>query len=120
MIPKQCILWKKEKLTADDLSLDNFEVIKSLPSLSHISESLIKCKECGQLYIFEDNDFFADPFADDLPVYMTYVPVSMEELIDHLKVEKTLYSIFEINAPRIFYDIRVEGKTIGWNGKNNL
>lgn len=59
-------------------------------------------------------------FADDLPVYMTYVPVSIEELIDHLKVEKTLCSILEIEAPRIFYDIKTEGEKIGWNRKNNL
>jgi len=120
MIPKQCILWKKEKLTANDLSLNNFEVVKSLPGLPHIPEKLIKCKECGQLYIFEYNDFFANPFADDLPVYMTYVPVSIEELIDHLKVEKTLCSILEIEAPRIFYDIKTKGEKIGWNRKNNL
>lgn len=116
MIPKKCILWTKEKLTSDDLSENNFEFIKSLPGISNVSEKIKKCKECGQLYLFEYNDFFANPYSDDLPIYMTYVPVSEEEIVEHLKVEKSLGSI-QRHTPKLLHNIKTEGEEIKWIGK---
>lgn len=115
MIPTQCILWRKEKLTPLDLAPDNFEFVKRLPDIPNVSEQVKRCKECGQLYLFEYNDFFASPWSDDLPVYMTYVPVSEEELKVHKKVEKTLTSILENGYPKILHNIKVGGEEVKWN-----
>lgn len=115
MIPKQCILWKKKKLTPADVPAGMFEGVSSLPEIPHISERLLRCKECGQLYLFEYNDFFAN-YENDLPVYMTYVPVSEEELKEHLKVEKTMTSIFSATkGPKLLYDVKEEGENVRWS-----
>lgn len=115
MIPTQCILWKKEKLTPLDLAPNNFEFIERLPDIPNISEQVKRCKECGQLYLFEYNDFFASPWSDDLPIYMTYVPISEEELKKHYNVEKTLTSILETDSPSLLYNIKQGEEEIRWN-----
>lgn len=116
MIPKQCLLWKKEELTMDDIKMDNFELIKDLPEeIAHVSQSIRKCKECGQLYIVEFNDFFADWENNDLPTYWHLVPVSDKELKNFLKKKKTLNSILEIPGPRLTYRHTNEILEIEWN-----
>lgn len=115
MIPTQCALWKKEKLTPLDLAPENFEFIERLSDIPNVSEQVKRCKECGQLYLFEYNDFFANPWSDDLPIYMNYVPVSEEELKKHYKVKKTLTSILETGNPTILHNIKKEGEEVRWN-----
>lgn len=115
MIPTQCILWRKENLIPLDLSPDNFEFVKRLPDIPNVSEQVKRCKECGQLYLFEYNDLFVSPWSDDLPVYMTYVPISEEELKEHSKVKKTLTSIMETGNPAILHNIKQEGEEVIWN-----
>jgi hypothetical protein len=115
MIPTQCTLWKKEKLTLSDLAPDNFEFVERLPDISNVSEQVKRCKECGQLYLFEYNDFFASPWSDDLPIYMTYVPISEDELKEHYKVAKTLTSILETGNPSILHNIKQGEEEVRWN-----
>lgn len=111
MIPKQCILWTKEQLVPSDLSFDFVSEISDIPK---ISQQLRKCKECGQLYLYEYNDFFASPY-DDLPIYKTYIPVSIGELKEYFQQEKTLTSILEIKSPKLLHDIKADGETVKWN-----
>ena len=110
------MLWKKKELTPKDIAGENFESVKSLgdEELPHVGHAITKCKECGQLYLREYNDFFASPYADDLPVYITLVPVSEEELRVFLGMEKDLLSIYSTKSPTIRYDIKTEGEKIYW------
>lgn len=114
MIPIKCHLWKKEKLIENDLT-ESLVFLKKLPSIENVSESVMVCVDCRQLYIVEFNDFFASQI-DDYPVYLTYVPVSEAELVEHAKVKKTLGSIQEY-SPKLLFDIKKEGTRIRWIGK---
>ncbi len=46
---KQCYLWTKPVLEPSDLA--GFTIVKSYVEDSHNSTRLVRCEECGQLYI---------------------------------------------------------------------
>lgn len=47
--PTQCILWEHPDRVAGQFA-QAFEVVESYENSSHLSRSLYKCGECGQLY----------------------------------------------------------------------
>ncbi len=83
-IPTQCHLWQKENLTSYDLAIgDTFEVIKTYTDESHLIRSLVKCKQCGQLYFHEFYEEIDWENGKD-PQYTTYIPIEDIEAADEL------------------------------------
>jgi hypothetical protein len=52
MDPVNCVLWKKETLLAEDL-YDLFDEVHVFHQNVNSSKRLLRCKECGQLYLYE-------------------------------------------------------------------
>ena len=96
--PTQCFLWKKDKLTSEDLHYQNLEVVETFVDDDHFSRRLIKCQECGQLY-FKEFYETTDYIGGNDPQYVTLVPVDTKEDIEKLKAT----SMFELAKfyPRI-------------------
>lgn len=75
--PVKCHLWSIEDLTDGDL--DNaFDVVETFSKDSHFSRRLIKCKDCGQLYLREFYEEI-DWIDGEDPQYMTYIPVKSKK-----------------------------------------
>lgn len=107
--PTQCILWKKDTLTSDDLN-GAFDVLETFEEDSHSSCRLVKCTECGQLYIkffYEEVDWVN---GND-PQYVTYVPVKTKKEINMAKTTglsnatPTLHSDYPADAekPKVYW-----------------
>lgn len=81
--PKNCILWKDPTILA---SGDGNEFLKYLKEItvysdtSHFGESLMQCRECGQLY-FQQFYEHVDWLNGDDKIYSTYVPVPDEKIV---------------------------------------
>jgi len=100
-IPAQCHLWRKERVTSEDLNSRGFERVKVYEDDSHFSRDLRRCRECGQLYLFEFYETIDWEHGND-PQYLIYLPVDSVEEADALAGE-TLFSILS-HAPRLQSD----------------
>lgn len=79
--PDQCNLWNKNNLTTEDLE---FEIIQIYLDESHFSRSLVRCKECGQLYYSEFYEIIDWDDGDDNQ-FRTYIPIdSNPNIIENL------------------------------------
>lgn len=78
------------------------DLVERFDDTSHLMHSLIKCRECGQLYYYEYYDE-VDYEDGDEPVFLTYIPVDTDEEIERLKAmsRSELMSV----VPRLHYDI---------------
>lgn len=85
MIPKQCHLWQKEKITSDDF---DFETIEIIIESSHFDRLILRCKQCGQLYFYECVEFVDWAGGND-DSYEKYIPVE-EKDIPELKKKDSL------------------------------
>jgi hypothetical protein len=113
--PTGCVLWRQPEFVA--AAKDRFEAVEVFVDESHFSRTLVKCRECGQLYF---SQFYEEVDWDDGddPQYSTYVPVAAPEQIAALKQS----SIFEVwlYSPRLQYDFPKGAKapTVRWIGKD--
>lgn len=73
--PIQCQLWSMEKITGDDL---DFTHVQTYVDTSHFSRSLLRCKECGQLYYSEFYEIVDWENGND-DIYSTYIPIEYDE-----------------------------------------
>jgi hypothetical protein len=108
--PTQCVLWTHpERLTAKFGEV--LEHIESYEDSSHLTRSLYKCRECGQLYFHEWYEWVDWENGNDKQ-YSTLVPVQTPEEIVALKQTDivTLMTYF----PRLHLD----GGKPAWNGKD--
>jgi hypothetical protein len=79
--PTQCALWKTPQLINDQ---SFFQGLETFSEEDHWRLFLLKCRECGQLYIYnfyEEIDFSGG--EDTLEV--SYIPVETDEEIETLK-----------------------------------
>ncbi len=107
--PTQCVLWEHpERLPGKFAEL--FETIETYDDDSHLSRSLHKCRECGQLYFYEWYEWVDWDGGNDKS-YSTLVPVQTQEEIDALK-ESDIFNLM-CYFPRLHLD---PGKA-SWNGK---
>jgi hypothetical protein len=98
----------------DDLK-DAFEPVRSIMHESHDRRSVVKCKECGQLYFYEFHEDISFSGGGDSQ-YETYIPVETEEEIEALS--KTTYTSILEYLPRLLYDKSSEGNvSVLWVGK---
>ena len=81
--PTDCILWNEpEKISSEEFS--GFDVVEKYVDTSHWERSLLKCRECGQLYFHEFYEEVDWEDGED-PQYWTYIPVESDEEIALLK-----------------------------------
>jgi len=110
-VPAQCHLWAKENPTGEDLNFA-FDVVKTYSDDSHDSRRLIKCKQCGQLYVREFYETIDWKDGED-PQYVTYVPVANETDAD--MVNKSGLRAFKL---RLHIDWpKGEDRKIYWAGR---
>ena len=76
--PTQCHLWSLEEPVE---ARETMEVVEELVKDSHLSRSLLRCRECGQLYFYEFYEIVDWVNGND-PQYTTYIPTTMEEVAD--------------------------------------
>jgi hypothetical protein len=106
--PTQCELWEHPERAARKFS-EIFETVEDYEDSSHLNRSLYKCKECGQLYFFEWNEWVDWENGDDRS-YSTLVPVQTPEEIEALKQTSTFTLM--CYYPRLHLDGQPR-----WNGK---
>jgi len=80
--PVQCTLWSNPELIG--AAKDRFEAVETFVDESHLHRSLLKCRECGQLYFSEFYEMVDWDDGDDAQ-YTAYVPVETPAEIDALK-----------------------------------
>jgi hypothetical protein len=98
--PTQCVLWEHPDRVAGQFA-QAFEVVESYEDGSHLSRSLYKCQECGQLYFYEWYEWVDWQQGDD-KAYSTFVPVQTEEEIAALKQTDNLTLL--LFFPRLHWD----------------
>ena len=104
--PVQCHLWAKEKLEDYDL-YGVFEDVQVFFEDSHFSRKLMRCKQCGQLYLKEFKED-VDWIDGEDPQYWTYVPVRDMAEADGMDIALS-------PSPRIHVDYpKGEPKKIYW------
>jgi hypothetical protein len=70
--PTQCVLWERPDLVN---GVDRFDTVEELIDESHLSRSVLKCRECGQLYFYEFYEIVDWEEGNDR-IYWTFIPVS--------------------------------------------
>jgi hypothetical protein len=77
-LPVQCALWKADRLSQQML-YDLLEFVERLTDDDdHLRRSLMRCKECGQLYFHEFYEV-ADYAESNDGIYQTWIPVADAE-----------------------------------------
>jgi hypothetical protein len=85
--PTQCVLWEHpERISRKFLEI--FDEIECYEDSSHLTRSLYKCKECGQLYFHEWYEWVDWEDGND-KMYTTLIPVQTPEEIQTLKETDT-------------------------------
>ncbi len=105
-IPEQCVLWKKQKIEESDVSMSNFDNIKTYIDTNHFWRYLLKCKECGQLYFFEfkeDVNWSNEGNGNDYQ-YSTWIPIA-PNITESLKYKSPLELLDPALTPRIQSDL---------------
>ena len=74
--PRQCHLWQKKDITEADV-FGSLADVTTYSQSSHHSRKLVKCIECGQLYLKEYHEEIDWVDSED-PQYYTFVPVMNE------------------------------------------
>jgi hypothetical protein len=113
--PTQCVLWEYPELVLEPLK-DRFERIDTYVDESHLMRSLLKCRECGQLYFFEFYEEINWEGGNDLQ-YSTYIPVETEDEIKTLKTASP-FKLLDF-SPRLQRDFPKDAKKprVRWVGK---
>jgi len=97
--PTECILWKTDVLTIEQL-LEILDLVTTYEDDSHLIRMLLRCKECGHLYFrefYEEIDWQEGKDAQ----YWTWIPVDDQESAENL----SKLSVMELLIyPSIRYD----------------
>ncbi len=108
--PIQCVLWEHPDRLKDKFG-EFFDEVETYEDSSHLTRTLYKCRECGQLYFFEWYEWVDWVDGNDKS-YSTLVPVHTQEEIEALK-QTNMFSLM-CYFPRLQWD---SGKP-SWNGKD--
>ncbi len=107
--PVGCVLWEHPELVGGKIA-DVFDEVETFEDRNHLTRTLYKCRECGQLYFYEWYEWVDWEEGNDRS-YVTFVPVQTQEEIDVLK-KTDIFSLMRY-FPRIQWDY---GSPV-WNGK---
>jgi len=80
--PTECILWKTDVLTIEQLR-EIFDLVTTYEDDSHLIRKLLRCNECGHLYFrefYEEIDWQEGKDAQ----YWTWIPVDDQESAENL------------------------------------
>ncbi len=113
MKPTQCHLWNATTLSEADL-INAFETVTTYSEDPHASQRLVKCTECGQLYL---KDFYEEvDWADsEDSMRLTFVPV------DDTKQAEELIRLGSVAgaSPSLHEDLlKGEERNVYWVGKD--
>ena len=108
--PTQCAIWERPELALGKFS-QTFEAVEEFEDDSHLSRSLWKCRECGQLYFREWYEWVDWDEGND-KIYVTLIPVQTSEEIAALK-QTTTFTLMRY-YPRLQLD---KGNPV-WIGKD--
>lgn len=98
--PTQCVLWRTPKLIMD-WNPDFFEGIETFFEDEHFRRFLLKCRECGQLYIYDFYEEVSFSGGDDTLI-VQYIPVETDDEIKTLK-DASVREIMQV-FPRLLKD----------------
>lgn len=105
-------LQKIDNLTENDLSVDNFEIVKVYRDDSHLKRRLLRHIPSSELYFYEFKEEIDWGNGND-PQYRTYIPVENEERADEINKLDVL-KILSI-SPQIRFDWSSgDSKVIKW------
>jgi hypothetical protein len=115
-VPTGCTLWNEPERILNATAEGRFETVETFVDENHCHRSLLKCRECGQLYFFEFYEEIDWAGGND-PQYCTYIPVDTHEEISALK--KTDRWGILMFAPRLQKDWPrdAEKPKVYWIGK---
>jgi hypothetical protein len=85
--PTQCVLWQHPERIGGKFA-EIFKGVEDYEDSSHLTRSLLKCKECGQLYFHEWYEWVDWEEGND-KMYTTLIPVRTKEEIETLKGTST-------------------------------
>ena len=107
--PIQCVLWEQPDYIAGNFSklLDEVECYEDS---SHLTRSLYKCRECGQLYFHEWYEWVDWKEGND-KMYTTLIPVQTKAEIDALK-ETDIFMLMTY-----FPRLQIDGGNAKWMGR---
>ena len=111
MIPTNCHLWQKDNIEPEDF---DFEIVKIYWDYSHEERNLVRCKRCGQLYIYDSVEIEDWEEGND-ELYVTIIPVSEDELKENDFSKLAPIELFKF-SPRILWD---SDGSIKWIGRPN-
>jgi hypothetical protein len=101
--PVQCALWKQPELIEGEFK-ERFEFLKILTDdespIGNVYRRLLKCRECGQLYLMELYDRGGAS-------YDTFIPVETKEMAECL-ASRSIYELLTV-FPRLQRDHRMDG-----------
>jgi hypothetical protein len=80
--PTECILWKTDVLTIEQLR-GIFDRVTTYEDDSHLIRKLLRCKECGHLYFYEFYEEIDWREGKDAQ-YWTWIPVDDQESAEQL------------------------------------
>jgi hypothetical protein len=107
--PIQCALWRQPELVEGKLD-EQFEFLETLideeSPIGDVCRKLLKCRECGQLYLIE---FYFRGTAS----YKTFIPVQTKEIAECLS-SRSIYDLVTV-FPRLQHDRRMDGsRSLRW------
>jgi hypothetical protein len=106
--PIQCVLWEHPDRVKAKFA-EGFDEIESYEDGSHLTRSLYKCRECGQLYFYEWYEWVDWKQGND-KMYTTLIPVQQEDV-------EALKDTDSFNLMRYFPRLHLDGRPT-WVGKD--
>jgi hypothetical protein len=82
--PTACALWTDPEPRLSGPLSRNFELLQQFEHESHWSRALLRCRECGQRYVYEFYEEIDWADGED-PQYRTWVPVDSDAEVDRLR-----------------------------------
>ena len=100
-----CHLWEKEVITKDDL---DFDVVSEITKSSHFDRFVVRCKRCGQLYLYEFVE--EGKWGGGDIIHTAFVPIDEKDTEEFRN--KPSLEVFSIR-PRLQWDF----DTLYWIGR---
>lgn len=101
LVLSNCALWREPEATVAKGLRSVFVLVETFARESHWWRYLLRCRECGQLYVFEFYEEVDWEGGQD-PQYSTWVPISSEaEIADILQAPRGELATF---VPRLCKD----------------
>jgi hypothetical protein len=116
--PTQCVLWREPERVGGGPLERQFERLETFVHESHWWRYLLRCRECGQRYVFEFHEDVDWAGGND-PQFCTWIPVSTEDEIKAAR--EAAHSGLGAFVPRLCQDWPSDAATarIYWVKRND-